>query len=130
MTKEEIETHFDDICNYLQRESVNMPKTYIGRISVMHTESYLDPDFTIDIDNSKGFKVTFSDGRQHQTRLTPWNGKEMSLEFKVELLHKWPIVKSDLRRLVIKRVEEANRDADAKAAKEKALCDSITEFEL
>lgn len=130
MTKEEIETHFDDICNYLQRESVNMPKTYIGRISVMHTESYLDPDFTIDIDNSKGFKVTFSDGRQHQTRLTPWNGNEMSLEFKVELLHKWPIVKSDLRRLVIKRVEEANHDADAKAAKEKALCDSITEFEL
>lgn len=130
MTKEEIETHFDDICNYLQRESVNMPKTYIGRISVMHTESYMDPDFTIDIDNSKGFKVTFSDGRQHQTRLTPWNGNEMSLEFKVELLHKWPIVKSDIRRLVTKRVEEANRDADAKAAKEKALCDSITEFEL
>lgn len=130
MTKEEIETHFDEVCDYLHRESVNMPKTYIGRISVMHTESYLDPDFTIDIDNSKGFKVTFSDGRQHQTRLTPWNGKEMSLDFKVELLHKWPIVKSDLRRLVIKRVEEVNRDADAAAAKEKALCDSITEFEL
>jgi hypothetical protein len=130
MTKEEINKHCEEICEWLKSKQPSMPRTYLGEVTFKRGDSYLDESFSISINNYTGLECKFYDGKRHATRVGPWEIDECSLEYKVDLLKKWASVKTDILSLIKDASDEADANAAAKEAKEKALCDSVTEFTL
>jgi hypothetical protein len=130
MTKEEIETHCQEIIGWLKDQQPRMPKAYIGTVDVPVADwCHCSDDFMkIVIDNFNGLRVWFAtcvDEYHNHECYPPWELR-CALDYKCALLANWKDVKKQINDLIEERTADINRTNEEEAR----MCAKITECQL
>ena len=130
MTKEEIETHCEEIIGWLKAQQVHMPQAHIGTVNVPVDDwcHGCDDFMNIIICNAKGLRVWFATTVDESRNPECYKAWELrcGLGYKCALVANWKDVKQRINDLIERRTAEISRYN----YEESRMCAKITEFEL